>query len=121
MQAAKAVVTLYICPDSVEPSLLPDLRRPNKNCVYGNRSENFRYAHFLGKKIIFCIWPFKMHKIIFFPENLKKSTVGFTSKFKSLVTLNTGIFFIWPKYQNPVHWPTYIYHIIFFDLILYVP
>ena len=44
-----------------------------------------------------AILPFKMHKIIFFPENLKK-ILGFTSKFmKGQVTLNTGIFFIWPK------------------------
>ena len=34
----------------------------------------------------------KMHKIIFFPENLKKF-LGFTSKFRQgQVTLNTGIF-----------------------------
>ena len=35
---------------------------------------------------------FKMHKIIFFPENLKK-ILGFTSKFRlGPVNLNTGIF-----------------------------
>ena len=40
---------------------------------------------------------FQMHKIIFFPENLKQ-ILGFTSKFRyGQVTLNTGIFFIWPK------------------------
>ena len=46
--------------------------------------------------ILKAILPFKMHKIIFFSENLKKN-LGFTSKFRqSQVTLNTGIFFIWP-------------------------
>ena len=35
-----------------------------------------------------------MHKIIFFPENLKKF-LGFSSKFRKVqVTLNTGIFFL---------------------------
>ena len=29
----------------------------------------------------FTEMPFKMHKIICFPENLKKKTLGFTSKF----------------------------------------
>ena len=37
----------------------------------------FSFFFFLGKKIILCILkgisPFKMHKIIFFPEKLKKS------------------------------------------------
>ena len=34
-----------------------------------------------------------MHKIILFPENLKKN-LGFTSKFRyGQVTLNTGVFF----------------------------
>ena len=37
-----------------------------------------------------------MHKIIFFPENLKK-ILGFTSKFRyGRVTLNTGIFSFGP-------------------------
>ena len=37
--------------------------------------------------------PFKMHKIMFFPENLKK-ILGFTSKFRQgWVTLNAGIFY----------------------------
>ena len=37
-----------------------------------------------------------MHRIIFFTENLKK-VLGFTSKFRyGRVTLNTGIFSIWP-------------------------
>ena len=48
-------------------------------CVSGNRSENFckgRYTYFFsGKNIISCILkgisPFKMHKILFFPEHLK--------------------------------------------------
>ena len=40
------------------------------------------------------ILPFKKHKIIFFPKNLKK-IIGFTSKSRlGRVTLNTGIFFI---------------------------
>ena len=26
--------------------------------------------------------PFKMHKILFFPENLKKKIIGYTSKFR---------------------------------------
>ena len=80
---------------------------PNKKnkCVSGNGSENFRQGmhtyffltiFFLEKNIILCILkgisPFKMHKIIFFPENLKKF-LGFTSKFrKGQFTLNTGIF-----------------------------
>ena len=38
------------------------------------------------------IVPFKMHKILFFPEKLKK-ILGFTSKFRlGRVTLNTDIF-----------------------------
>ena len=50
-------------------------------CVSGNLSENFRwdkytYFFFLEKNIILCILkgilPFKMHAIIYFPENLKK-------------------------------------------------
>ena len=40
---------------------------------------------FLEKNVILCtlkaISPFKMHKKIFFPENLKKS-LGFTRKFR---------------------------------------
>ena len=60
------------------------------------------YIFFSGKNVILCILkgilPFKMHKIIVFPENLKKK-LGFTSKFrKGRVTLNTGIFFIWPQW-----------------------
>ena len=39
-------------------------------------SHNFFVYFFLEKNIILCIlkgeMPFKMHKIIFFPENLKK-------------------------------------------------
>ena len=55
------------------------------------------FVFFLGKDINLCIlkgfWPFKMHKKIFFSENLKK-ILGFTSKFRwGWVTLNTGIFF----------------------------
>ena len=56
----------------------------------------FLIIFFSGKNIILCILkgisPFKMHKIIFFPENLKK-ILGFTCKFRQVqVTLNTGIF-----------------------------
>ena len=44
-------------------------------------SKNFQV--FWEKYIALCIlkgiWPFKMHKIIFFPEKLKKF-LGFTSK-----------------------------------------
>ena len=46
-----------------------------------------------------------MHKIIFFPENLKKKSRfdRFTSKFRlGWVTLNTGIF-IWP-YPDDRYW-----------------
>ena len=54
-------------------------------CVSGNGSENFRQGRhmyfFLEKNIILCISPFKMHKIIFSPENLKK-ILGFTSRFR---------------------------------------
>ena len=46
------------------------------------------------------ISPFKMHKIIFFPENLKK-ILGFTCKFrKSWVTLNAGIFLFGLYYHS---------------------
>ena len=70
--------------------------RPNKKnkCISGNGSENFRLGRhtcffyiffFLEKNIILCILkgilPFKMHKIIFFPENLKK-ILGLTGKFR---------------------------------------
>ena len=70
--------------------------RPNEKnkCVSGNGFENFRYGRhtyffnyffFLETNIILCILkgisPFKMHKIIFFPENLKKN-LGFTSKLR---------------------------------------
>ena len=52
------------------------------------------------KRNILCI--LKMHKIIFFPENLKK-ILGFTSKFrKGPFSLNTGIFFIWPYQLDQV-------------------
>ena len=65
---------------------LPGVMRPNKNnkCVSGHGSENFRvgtkfffnYFFLSGKNTILCILkgilPFKMHKIIFFPENLTK-------------------------------------------------
>ena len=61
--------------------------RPNKNnkCVSGHGSENlgrvgtkffFNYFFCLEKNTILCILkgilPFKMHKIIFFSENLTK-------------------------------------------------
>ena len=62
--------------------ILYPLLRPNKKnkCVSGNGYENFRSGRhtysFLEKNIILCILkcisPFKKHKIIFFPENLKK-------------------------------------------------
>ena len=40
------------------------------------------------------IAPFKMHKIIFFPENLKNN-LGFASKFRYCrFTLNTGILYL---------------------------
>ena len=66
--------------------------RPNKK-VCGNGSEIFkvRYAHILFFHFFFIFFfekknmhferPFKMHKILFFPENLKK-IIGFTSKFR---------------------------------------
>ena len=52
-----------------------------------------------GKKyMILCILkgilPCKMHKILFFPENLIK-ILGFTSKCRwGRVTLNTGVFYL---------------------------
>ena len=72
------------------------LNRPNKKiCVIwvtGLKISDrvgthfFLILFFLEKKyIILCIlkgkMPFKMHKIIFFPKNLKK-ILGFTSKFR---------------------------------------
>ena len=68
--------------------------------VSGNGSEKLREGRytffFSGKNIFLCILkgilPFKIHKIIFFPENLKKN-LRFTSKLREgLVTLNTGTF-----------------------------
>ena len=57
-----------------------------------------------GKNIILCIlkgkMPFKMHKIMFFPEKkLKKICVPIATlpKIFRPVTRNTLIFFIWPK------------------------
>ena len=58
--------------------------RPNKKmCVSGSRSENFRqgrHTYFFWKDIILCILtgilPFKMHEIIFFPEDQKKIVVS---------------------------------------------
>ena len=72
-----------------------------KKCVWGNRSEHFRkgrhtyfFFFFWKKNKILCILPFKMHKIIFFRENLKKIP-GFTSKFRyGWVTLNADIFYL---------------------------
>ena len=44
----------------------------------------FLINFFLEKNIILCILkgilPFKTHKIIFFPETLRKIILGFTSK-----------------------------------------
>ena len=37
--------------------------------------------YFSGKNINLCILPFKMHKIIYIPEKMKKIQ-GFTSKFR---------------------------------------
>ena len=48
---------------------------------------------YISVYILKGISPFKMHKIIFFPENMKK-ILGFTSKFmKDRATLDTGILF----------------------------
>ena len=53
--------------------------------VKGQTHFLFNYFFFLEKNIILYILkgisPFKMHKILFFPENLKK-ILGFTSKFR---------------------------------------
>ena len=62
----------------------------------------FFNCFFSGKQIILCILkdilPFKMHKIIFFPENLgKKKTKSPVNLAMVRVTLNTGIF-IWPYF-----------------------
>ena len=70
-------------------------------CVSGNRSGKCRlgrhttffkfYFFFLKKKYNFM--HLEMHKIIFFPENLKKNMfrrLGYPKQF------NTGISFIWP-------------------------
>ena len=56
----------------------------------------FKLFFFLEKNTILCILailplPLKMHKIKFFPESMKKS-LGFTSKRKGRVTLNTSTF-----------------------------
>ena len=56
---------------------------------------------FWKKYIILCILKgisaFKMHKIIFFSRKPEK-ILSFTSKFRlGRVTLNIGIFFIWPN------------------------
>ena len=66
----------------------------------------FFYFFFWKKITTLCILKgissFKMHKIVFFPQNLKK-ILGFTSKFRQgrvilntggPVTLNTGIFYM---------------------------
>ena len=42
--------------------------------IYFFLEKKYNFMHFEG------ISPFKMHKIIFFPDNLKK-ILGFTSKF----------------------------------------
>ena len=60
-------------------------------------THNFFIIFFSGKNYIVCILkgisPFKMHKIIYFPENLKKVYLDFISKFRfGRVTLNMGIF-----------------------------
>ena len=92
-------------------TMLRNLNKEKKNCVSGNRSENFRYrvgSHifiyffFFWKNITLCIlkgeMPFKMNKIVFFFQENWKTSLGFTSKIRySRVTLNTGIFFIWPN------------------------
>ena len=57
------------------------------------------FSGFLEKNIILCIlkgeMPFKMHKLLFFPE--KYLCVPTLPKFFRPVTLNTLIFFIWPN------------------------
>ena len=72
------------------------VRTNKKNkCVSGNGSEKIREGrhtfHFFfilfyfGNNVILCILkgilPFKIHKFIYFPEDLKK-ILGFTSKFR---------------------------------------
>ena len=61
--------------------------RPNKNrYVSGNRSENLGMP-FLFFLIIFFLTkiPFKMHKIMYFPVNLKKNP-----KFHQLIKVRSG-------------------------------
>ena len=52
--------------------------------ILGRVGTHFSYGFISGKKnscILKGISPFKMHKIIYFPENLKKN-LGITSKFR---------------------------------------
>ena len=78
-------------------------------CVTGLKIlGNNTYSFFLKIKLILCIlkgeMPFKMHKIIFFPESLKKIIV-FTSKFRyGRVTQKTGIFFLFGLIKCPVEY-----------------
>ena len=82
---------------------LPYLLKPNKKVsvfrvtglkILGREGILFLIKNFSGKNMLLCILkgisPFRMHKIIFFPENLKKIP-GFTSL--DQVTLNICIFF----------------------------
>ena len=71
------------------------LKKKYNKRVSGNESEIlgrvgthtifFLNNFFFGKNIILCILkgilPFKMHKVIFFPENMK-TILGFTSKLR---------------------------------------
>ena len=40
--------------------------------ILGREGKHIFGYFFSGKNTILCIFPFKMHKIIFFSENLKK-------------------------------------------------
>ena len=72
---------------------IPPTSSGDNKHVSSNGSENFRYGKhtyffklfFSGKNMILCILkgisPFKMHKIIYFPENMKK-ILDFASKFR---------------------------------------
>ena len=75
------------------------LGQKKKKVCFGTHNF-FLIIFFSGKKYNFMHFenhlPFKMQKNFIFSRNLKK-ILGFTSKFRlGQVTLNTGIFFIWP-------------------------
>ena len=64
-------------------------------------SDTYFFNNFFLQKKIYNFMHFKMQKIIYFPENLKK-ILGFTTRVR--VTLNTGTFYFGPiKITQPAH------------------